>query len=68
MSIKVCYGHYGQYTILFAERFVAEINIHFMFQKFIDFLDYLSKKLFLYLTFKLSKRAHFELSHGRHFA
>jgi len=58
MSTKVCYGHYGQFTILSAETFKTEMNIHFMFQKLIYFIDYLSKKLCLYLTFKLSKRAH----------
>ena len=32
MSIKVCYDHYGQFTILFAEMFKAKTNIHFLFQ------------------------------------
>jgi len=32
MAIKVCYGHYRQFTILFAETFKAKINIHFLFQ------------------------------------
>jgi len=58
MSTKVCYGHYGQFTILFAETFEGEMDMHFMFQKFIYFIDYLSKKLCLYRTFKLSKMAH----------
>ena len=30
--MKVCYDHYGQFTILFAETFKAKINIHFLFQ------------------------------------
>ena len=32
MSIKVCYGHYGQFAILFAETFKSKINIRFLFQ------------------------------------
>jgi len=31
MSIKVCYGHDGQFTILFAEKFKAKTNLHFLF-------------------------------------
>jgi len=32
MSVKKCYGHYGQFTILFAETFKGKINIHFLFK------------------------------------
>jgi len=32
MSIKVCYGHYGQFTILFSETFKGKISIHFLFR------------------------------------
>jgi len=32
MSIKIRYGHYGLFTIVFAETFKAKINIHILFQ------------------------------------
>jgi len=32
MTLKVCYGHYGQFTFLFAETFKAKINTHFLFE------------------------------------
>jgi len=56
--MKVCCGPFVKFTILFAETFEANVNIHFLFKNFHLLLGLSFEKLCIYPIFKLLKRAH----------